>query len=352
MHTLLGLSSVLLVLLAGYLTLGLLRRLGPPGAHPSRRRRLQLLILAAPVASLGLGLAGLYHLTGRVCFTHRAPGAPVWDYTLGLALPLLMALVAVGALVLGLIRLLMMRRLVTRRGVPAGIEIQTLAEQLAGQLGASCPRVLICAYNRPLALTCGLWEPTVLLSTWMIDQLDRRELEAVVAHELAHVARRDYLVIWLATVLRDAFCYLPTSWAAYRQLQHEKEPVCDDLAVDLTRRPLAMASALAKVWRQAVDGPALATAQHLTGGGRHAGRPQSMAAGTVPGEGVEGRIERLLAMPGPTMVARSAHQPSRRVALGIGGVGFGGLLALQALTIVVLLAVMGCGPASRLTGFS
>src|SRR5439155_7584396 len=101
------------------------------------------------------------------------------------------------------------------------------------------------------------------------------------AHELGHVARRDYLVIWLATVLRDAFCYLPTSWAAYRQLQREKELACDDLAVAATNRPLALASALAKVWQQAVSAPTLATVQPF------------MEAS----EAIEGRIERLLAAP-------------------------------------------------------
>ncbi|GHO95812.1 hypothetical protein KSF_058600 [Reticulibacter mediterranei] len=53
-------------------------------------------------------------------------------------------------------------------------------------------------------------------------------------HELEHVARRDYLIMFLATVLRDAFFYMPTSWIAYRQLQREKELVCDDLTVGVT----------------------------------------------------------------------------------------------------------------------
>ena len=57
------------------------------------------------------------------------------------------------------------------------------------------------------------------------------------------------LVIWFATVLRDAFFYLPTSRVAYHQLQHEKELACDDLAVGVTHWPLALASALAKAWQ-------------------------------------------------------------------------------------------------------
>lgn len=320
MHTVLGLSSVLLVVFGGALMLVLLRRLGdwPP------RRDLQVLVLVAPVVSLGLGIGGLHHFAGRTCFL----GAPPWDYMLGVGLPLVMGIVALGGLGLGIMRLVLMNHIMTRRGVPAGVEVQALADDLAERLGTSRPQVLLCPYDRPLALTWGLWRPAVLLSTWVVEHLDRRELEAVLAHELAHVARRDYLVIWLATVLRDAFFYLPTSWAAYRQLQHEKELACDDLAVNVTRRPLALASALAKVWQQAVDGPSHATAQPFVGAG----------------ELIEDRIERLLAVPAPT----TGPPRSRLGALAIGASALLLLLAAEAANTAVLLAPMGCGPASPL----
>src|SRR5207237_9461510 len=124
--------------------------------------------------------------------------------------------------------------------------LQTFADNLAQRLGATRSRVLLYVYDRPLALTCGLFRPTVLLSTWMVQHRDRRELEAVLAHELEHVARRDYLVIWLATMLRDAFFSLPTSWALSRQHQQEQELVCNGPPRRGTSRPPALASALAQ----------------------------------------------------------------------------------------------------------
>jgi Zn-dependent protease with chaperone function len=45
----------------------------------------------------------------------------------------------------------------------------------------------------------------------MVHTLDTQELETVLAHELAHHARRDSRITWWALLLRDAFCYLPTS---------------------------------------------------------------------------------------------------------------------------------------------
>lgn len=320
MHTLLGLSSLLLVLLGSALALGLLRRLG----GWALRRDMQLVILVAPIVSLTLGLGGLHHFVGRACFM----SAPTWDYTLGVALPLTMGGIALGGLALSMIRLVLLAWVMARRSVPAEPQLQAVADALAERLGAARPQVRLCSYDRPLALTYGLWRPTVLLSTWMVRQLDRRELEAVLAHEIGHVARRDYFVIWLATVLRDAFCYLPTSWAAYRQLQHEKELACDELAVGVTRRPLALASALTKVWQQALEGPRIGTALSLLGAG----------------EAIEGRITRLLDAP----PASPGAPRTRLFALGAGVAGLAGLVALQAVNVAVLLAPMGCGPAAPL----
>lgn len=325
MHTLLVLLSLLLVVLGGYLGLGALRRLG--GWSP--RRDIQLLVLAAPVVGLGLVLGSLYHFTGRACFLV----APAWDARLAIVLPLGMGLVAGGGFGLGLIRLGLMGRIVASSGRPAAPKFQALADQLADQLGAPRARVLLCAFDQPLALTCGVLRPTVLLSNWMTEHLDQGELESVLAHELAHVARRDYLVIWLATVLRDAFVYLPTSWVAYRQLQQEKELASDDLAIHVTSRPLTLASALAKVWHTALRGPRFGVAQLVVGGG----------------EPIEGRIERLLDGPHPAAPAGAPH--ARALALTTGGIALAGLSIVTMATTAVFFVPMGCGLTSPLGGW-
>jgi Zn-dependent protease with chaperone function len=319
-HLLLGFSSLLLVVLGSALTLGCLHRAG----SWSQRRGVQCLVLAVPTVSLLLGIGGLHHFSGRACLSQ----APSWDSALGVALPIAMAAVASGALVLGIARLALMAWMVAHSSTPADPALQSLADDLAARLGAPRCRVLLRVSDRPLALTSGIVRPTMLLSTWMVGHLDRRELEAVLAHELGHVARRDYLVIWLATVLRDAFFYVPASWAAYRQLQHEKELACDDAAVSTTRRPLALASALAKVLLHAVEEPHLA----------RFGVAQPLAKGEEP---VNDRIERLLAAPQP---ASSACCPSRG-GLRIGLPAVVGLLVLEGVNLSVMLALMGCGPA-------
>jgi hypothetical protein len=156
----------------------------------------------------------------------------------------------------------------------------------------------------------------------MVEHLDEAELEAVLAHEVAHTARRDYLVAWLATVLRDAFFYLPAGRVAYRQIQEEQEPACDDLASGVTRRPLALASALVKSWQPSLGGAV----------------PQA-ARGLVTGTSIEWRVQRLLAGP-----PSGATRPQRGAAFGIGGGGLMGLLALEVVTAISVLAPMMCSP--------
>jgi beta-lactamase regulating signal transducer with metallopeptidase domain len=317
MHTLLGLSSMLPILFGGFLALGILRWL----AGWSRRRDLQLLILVAPVASLGLSVSELYHLISYICFIRTPP----WDYILSMALPLGMGLVAVGGVSLGVVRLALMAWVVDQSDIPLDSVLQELSDDLAKGFYITRPRVLLYPHNRPLALTIGLWQPTILLSTWMVEHLDQYELEAVLTHELGHVTRRDYLVIWLATILRDAFCYLPTSWFAYRQLQNEKELACDDLVIATTHRPLALASALAKIWQYAVARSNFGLAQPLEGGSQL----------------LKGRIERLLTPAKPLV----STLPSRMVILTVGVVVFSVLVLVAAANITLTLEPLECGPA-------
>jgi beta-lactamase regulating signal transducer with metallopeptidase domain len=153
----------------------------------------------------------------------------------------------------------------------------------------------------------------------LLEHLDHHELESVVTHELAHLARRDYLTRWLAQLLRDATVYLPGAWYALRVLEADEELSADAMAVSATGRPLAMASALGKVWR------AMSTAEY----GGLAGAP-GYAAGSA--DLIEERLERLI-----TGQALPTSAVLGRLVAGISLVAIGELatqlLALSAATI-------------------
>jgi beta-lactamase regulating signal transducer with metallopeptidase domain len=319
-HTLLDSSSILLVVIGSSLTLFLLRYI----QDWSQRRMVQFIILSMPLMTLGLGLGSIHHFIGSLCFS----GVPFWDVLLGILPPLIIIMIAFGAFCLAGIRLLLMKRVIARAGGYASEELQKATDTLRERINAPQTRVFLCHYNRPLAFTAGLSKPVILLSTWMLEQFDERELEAVLTHELEHVVQHDYLMNVLAMFLRDAFFYLPTSRIVYRKFQREKELMCDEQVVRITHRPLALASALTKVWLHTANESQFfrwSGAQHL-----------------VEAEpSINHRIERLLE-------ARRCSKPcsrhARTITTSMSVSAFITWLIVVGANLLIILALIGCNP--------
>jgi Zn-dependent protease with chaperone function len=115
--------------------------------------------------------------------------------------------------------------------------------------GALAPRTPLPSTARletdaPIAALTGLVRTEVVVSRGLLAVLDEEELDAVVAHELAHLARggnRRMLVLWL---VRTAQAHSPASLIMFRQLVEAQELACDELAARVTGAPAALASAL------------------------------------------------------------------------------------------------------------
>lgn len=238
MHTLFLLSAVLLAGGLGGLA-ALLARLAPVGA----RRALALVALATPAFVL---IAAAVHLAPRL-WLWCAP-LEGWDRLATFGLLGLLGGLALGALGLALVRLARVERLLKTCPVLPAAALPVASAELAARLGLAVPTIRLLRTDAPLAVSGGLRRPTVVLSSWLLERLDRRELEAVLGHELAHLARRDHLTRWCGRLLRDATVYLPGGWYALRLLEADQELAADALAVGATGRPLAMAGALGKVW--------------------------------------------------------------------------------------------------------
>jgi Zn-dependent protease with chaperone function len=91
----------------------------------------------------------------------------------------------------------------------------------------------------------GWLKPVVLLPASAIAALSPSQLEAILAHELAHIRRHDYLVNLLQTLVETLLFYHPAVWWVSRRIRMERENCCDDLAVSLCGDPVAYANALA-----------------------------------------------------------------------------------------------------------
>ena len=131
-------------------------------------------------------------------------------------------------------------------GEPPG-RCTTTARRVAGRMGIDPPLVAVVPRCPGGAYVVGVRRPVVVLSAALVDDLDDAELEGVLAHELAHVRRRDNLVATVLATLRDLAFFVPGGGWAVRQLHRERELAADQLAVSVTGKPGALAAGLLKV---------------------------------------------------------------------------------------------------------
>ncbi len=137
-----------------------------------------------------------------------------------------------------------LRRELATRPVPAALT--RLVTNTARQLHIAPPQVVMTSDCRGGAYVAGLRRPCLVVSDALFRGLDAHEREAVVAHELAHIARRDLATACAVGVLKDILFFLPGRAWADRSLHRERERAADERAVALTAKPAALASSMLK----------------------------------------------------------------------------------------------------------
>lgn len=122
----------------------------------------------------------------------------------------------------------------------------------------------------------GWIRPVILLPVGLLINLSPQQVECILAHELAHVRRMDYLVNMLQSVVEVVLFFHPAVWWISAQIREEREHCCDELAAEITGDRLLLVRTLAQLeqWRLQPESLALA----------FTGRPQ----------GLLGRVQRLL----------------------------------------------------------
>ena len=102
--------------------------------------------------------------------------------------------------------------------------------------------------------------PVLLIPAAAVAGLNLDQIEAIFAHELAHIRRHDYLVNLLQTAIETLLFYHPAVWWVSRQIRVEREHCCDDLAVASCGERRVYASALLELERHRAARPVLAMA--------------------------------------------------------------------------------------------
>jgi beta-lactamase regulating signal transducer with metallopeptidase domain len=222
-----------------------------------------------------------------------------WIDAIWLAGVLILSLRTVGGWML-------IRRLRLSSMVEIPESVRSAFERLAQKMGIVrridlmvCERI-----SGPLAM--GVFRSAVLLPVSALTHLNADQLEVVLAHELAHIRRGDYLWNMIQTAVETLFFFHPAVWWLGGHLRQQRELCCDDVALSCCSDPVVYATALLRLEEQ--RGSRLQLAMALDGHGS--------------GSGLKTRIVRILQ-------GSSGEAPTRQRELGpLSLVGVSAMLGL------------------------
>jgi polysaccharide export outer membrane protein len=158
----------------------------------------------------------------------------------------LVALWLVGAalgcarLLLGAVGIWRLKR--TREPLPP--QVAETIERLMQAMAFRVRPAVYCSQRVTQAVALGIFRPMVLLpASWALD-LEPAMLEAVLAHELAHLRRWDLPLNLLQRLVEAVFFFHPAVWWCSRRMRLEREICCDELALAATGKRKKYAEAL------------------------------------------------------------------------------------------------------------
>jgi D-alanyl-D-alanine endopeptidase (penicillin-binding protein 7) len=148
-----------------------------------------------------------------------------------------------------------------RRSTPAPAEWQARLDALARRIGLRRPVSLrlLPELSGPIALGC--WRPCVLMPAALLGRMPVDLLEALLAHELAHVRRWDYLANLLQTAVEALLFFHPVVWWLSARMRSERELVADAMSAEAlgdSRRMALALHALSEIHHTPAPGMALA----------------------------------------------------------------------------------------------
>src|SRR5258707_8817592 len=99
----------------------------------------------------------------------------------------------------------------------------------------------------------GFVKPVILLPVATLSGLSTDQIEMILAHELAHIRRHDFLINLIQAVVETLLFYHPAVWWISHCVRVEREHCCDDMAIAVCGNPLQYARALTRLEELRVD---------------------------------------------------------------------------------------------------
>ncbi len=138
-----------------------------------------------------------------------------------------------GALMMAAMQAVRLRRFKTllASGQPAPGWLESELTTLSSKFNVSQPRLVVVPGTWS-AMTWGARRPVILIPAEVLDALERDKWRGVLAHELAHIKRRDVLTGWLELLAGCVWWWNPVFWYVRRRLHVNAEMACDAWVVD------------------------------------------------------------------------------------------------------------------------
>src|SRR5690606_32268766 len=133
---------------------------------------------------------------------------------------------------------------------PVSNTILSKVDSLAASIGIFRSVQVLKSSLVHVPVTYGLIKPVILLPASLAFSISPGQLEAIIAHELAHIKRYDYLANFVQSVMEVLFFFHPCFWWINRFIQEEREIATDDLALSIGINANDLAHGLAEVANQ------------------------------------------------------------------------------------------------------
>lgn len=140
-----------------------------------------------------------------------------------------------------------LHRLKKHHVAPILLDLQDRFTILIHKLGISKSVKILESSLADIPLTIGFFKPVILIPSSVLSGLSPEHLEAIIAHELAHIRRHDYLINLFQTIVETIFFYHPVVWWISNRIRIERERCCDEIASKTCKSVLSYVQALAKL---------------------------------------------------------------------------------------------------------
>lgn len=124
---------------------------------------------------------------------------------------------------------------------------QNRVNSLRYKLKISRPVRILKSVKINVPVVIGYVKPVILIPVGILTGLPEKQVEAIIAHELAHIYRNDYLINIIQSMAEIILFYNPAAWWISRKIRIERENSCDDIAVSICGDTLTFAKALANL---------------------------------------------------------------------------------------------------------